>query len=584
MILLNFCFIFVSMKAKQFTEEEIRLIVETYKTTNIGIESLALQFKTGKLKIKDILIKHEIPFKVKGNLNTGSTKSEDAKNKYKNKVLPKEGYTFLAICKKTGKEFKDYLNQSGALSEHIIENYGVEVPNNFFKKKYFLENNKYWHEQYFDLVEVEIRTKRKCKYCDWGTYDLENKTGCYENHLLKEHNVDLKTFLNDFPDEIKYHNTHILKQDKENFLDGIDNSVLCAICGKKLKFINNKHLKKHNITNQEYKEKYNNETCSVSTKKYSKNTWEKHLKLRPHNFTSVPQLAIQNLIQSYGFEVLINNKKLLNGTELDIYVPQLKLGIEYNGNYWHSEKTGGKGSTFHINKTKLANNHGIRLIHIFEDEWLLKNDIVISKLKHIIGKSETIKVGARKCEIKEISQVISSEFYENFHLQGTVSNIKQINIGAFYNDNLVALMSFSDKRNMTKSKTKNYDYELIRFATHADYSISGIASKLLKHFILNYNPNSIISFADRRWSDVNNNVYLNMNFKEDGFTRPNYWYYKGSSHSHTRHHKFGFGINALKRKNMYITGLSEWECMQYHGWDRIWDCGLIRYVWQKPEN
>jgi len=430
---------------------------------------------------------------------------------------------------------------------------------------------------------VEIKEKRKCKYCDWGTYDIENKTGCYENHLLKEHNINLKTYLTDYPDDLKYHNIHILKNNEEEYLKNLNNSVTCEICGKKLRFINNKHLKIHNITSEQYKNKYpNSNTASNSTKKYSKETWSKYLKHRPHSFTSAPQLAIQTLIESYGFKTIINNKKLLNGTELDIYIPELKLAIEYNGNYWHSENRGGKGSTFHLNKTKLANKHGIRLIHIFEDEWLLKNDIVISKLTHIIGKNNPIKIGGRQCEIKEISsKLVVSEFYENYHLQGSVSNNKnQINLGAFFNNTLVALMSFSDKRNMTKSNTKNYDYELIRFASHKDYNISGIASKLLNNFIKNFQPKSIISFADRRWSDVNNNVYLKIGFKEDGYTRPNYWYYKPKNHSHLRLHKFGFGLSGLKKKKMYIDGLSEWECMQYHGYDRIWDCGLIRYVWK----
>jgi len=230
-------------KGKILTEQEIKEIIDEYKNTSHGIEVIALKFKTGKLKIKEILLNNNVPFKIKGNNNVGSTKSVDDNLNYKKELLPSEGKEYRAICKKTGKEYKDYLNQSGALSEHILKEFNIKSPNNFFKKKYFLENGKYWHEEYFTLVEVEIKEKRKCKYCDWGTYDIENKTGCYENHLLKEHNINLKTYLTDYPDDLKYHNIHILKNNEEEYLKNLNNSVTCEICGKKLRFINNKHLK-----------------------------------------------------------------------------------------------------------------------------------------------------------------------------------------------------------------------------------------------------------------------------------------------------------------------------------------------------
>ena len=113
------------------------------------------------------------------------------------------------------------------------------------------------------------------------------------------------------------------------------------------------------------------------------------------------------LFRSYFSEILTGNRVILDGKEIDIYIPEIKLGIEFNGLYWHSEE-GGKDSKYHLNKTELCESNGIKLIHIFEDEWLYKKNIVKSRLKNILGLTEN-KIYARKCEIKEISSRDSKE-------------------------------------------------------------------------------------------------------------------------------------------------------------------------------
>lgn len=260
--------------------------------------------------------------------------------------------------------------------------------------------------------------------------------------------------------------------------------------------------------------------------------------------------------------------------EIDFYLNKWNINnnikIEYNDNLTHTEYFGGKDRNYHLNKTLEANNKGYKLIQIFSDEWKNKKELVINKLAHILGKSESIKIGARKCIIKEISKEIKNEFLEQYHIQG--KDHSTIKLGAYYNDILVGIMTFKI--------LENKDYDLTRFATNYNYNISGLGSKLLSHFIKNYNPNSIISFADRRWTlDKDNNLYTKLGFKLVNILRPNYRYYHKNNHEEEREHKFGFRKKILVKKypNMVDLTMTETEMIKELGYDRIWDCGLFKY-------
>ena len=118
-------------------------------------------------------------------------------------------------------------------------------------------------------------------------------------------------------------------------------------------------------------------------------------------------------------------------------------------------------------------------------------------------------------------------------------------------------------------------WELYRFCSKTNTSVVGGASKLLNYFIKTYNPKKIISYADRRWSA--GNLYEKIGFKKVSDTPPNYWYF-GRGNSYKRHHRFGFAKHTLSKKlEIFDPNLSEWENMKANGWDRIWDCGSIKY-------
>jgi hypothetical protein len=260
---------------------------------------------------------------------------------------------------------------------------------------------------------------------------------------------------------------------------------------------------------------------------------------------------------------IISDRSILNGKELDIYIPSKNLAIEFNGLYWHSELF--KSKNYHLNKTKLCNDKDIKLIHIFEDEWLYKQDIVKSRLRNILGLTN-LKIYGRKCIIKELSTKDINKFLSNNHLQGAVR--ASINLGLYYNNELVSVMTFNKPR---LGIGVRYDgYELSRFANILNTTVIGGASKLVKHFIKIYKPKEIRSYADIRWSD--GDLYKTLGFTETHRNKPNYWYINGLN----RLHRFNFRKHKLKEEGFDISK-TEHEIMLERKIYRIYDCGTISY-------
>ena len=263
------------------------------------------------------------------------------------------------------------------------------------------------------------------------------------------------------------------------------------------------------------------------------------------------------------------NREILCNREIDIFIPSLKLGIEYNGLRWHSEKFG-KDKNYHLDKLNKCNEQGIKLIQIFEDEWVKHREICESKLKQICGLNRNPKIYGRKCEIREIPKKDEVyEFLDKNHIQGRTGFT--IALGAYYNNELVGVMTFK--------KEKEGYWDLNRFATDINYQCIGVGGKLFKYFTRNYPLIEIKSFADRRWTtDPDNNLYTKLGFAFDSYVPPSYWYYKDGEI--VRHHKFGFRKQILHKRHGLPLGLKESEMTERLGYTRIWDCGLIKYVYK----
>jgi len=288
----------------------------------------------------------------------------------------------------------------------------------------------------------------------------------------------------------------------------------------------------------------------------------------------------QNSISKYiqeelHIETKYNNRTVLNGKEIDIFIPSHNLGIEYNGLLFHSFGKTYPNNIEYLNKTvdkikkELAQQEGVDLLFIWENEWIdnIKQKIWKSLLKNKLRLIQNV-IYARKCSIKEISNDIYKEFVEHNHLQGyAVSNIR---LGLFYKDELIAVMSFS------KPRYSNYQYELIRFCSKVDYRIVGGASKLLRYFERKYKPRSIISYANKRWS--NGNLYHKLGFNLVKESDPNYWYIDSKMNLYSR---TSFQKHMLKDKlENYDKSKSELENMIDNEYRIIYDCGNYVFVKQ----
>lgn len=272
-----------------------------------------------------------------------------------------------------------------------------------------------------------------------------------------------------------------------------------------------------------------------------------------------------------GEDIIPNDRVALSGRELDIYIPNRNIGIEYNGLYWHREDC--RSDKTHINTKRIdANKLGIRVINIFEDEWIHNRDICINRLTHILGLN-TRSIHARKCSLQEIDAGQSSEFLDKHHIQG--SDRSTIKCGAFHDGELVAVMTFK-KTNISKGGNGS-QWELSRFASAPNLKIPGIASRLFKMFrSLVETDNPIISYSDNRWNT--GHLYQSLGFECTGVTPPNYWYMPPNCSG--RIHRAAFMKHKLIDRG-YDRNKTEKQIMNDIGYLRIYDCGSTRWEFNK---
>lgn len=259
-----------------------------------------------------------------------------------------------------------------------------------------------------------------------------------------------------------------------------------------------------------------------------------------------------------------NGKKYL---ELDIHIPEINLGIEYNGLIWHCDKY--KDKNFHYNKTALSNRLGIRAIHIFGDEWRDRKDQIKNYLLSVMGKN-SINIGARNTEIHTIDKRKAAQFLEENHIQGAATI--GIAFGLYYREDLVAVMTGNKHHRQGQEGT----YVLNRLAFKSGISVQGGSSKLLKaliSYVQENGYNKLISWSDNRWSE--GRVYEKMGFHLEENMGPDYSYIKREKR---------FSKQSCQKKNLLKKGAkgtmanTEQELALSLGLYRIWDCGKKRWV------
>lgn len=273
---------------------------------------------------------------------------------------------------------------------------------------------------------------------------------------------------------------------------------------------------------------------------------------------------LEYISNKYSGDVESNTRSIIKG-ELDIYIPDLSMAIEYNGIYYHSEAF--RDSRYHKNKVKACEEKGIQLISIWEDEYNYRKDIVLRMLDHKLNVSSQDKVFARKTKVSVLKKEEAYDFLENNHIQGKASGSYYLGLREKSSNNLVAVMVLT--------RTKN-TLTLDRYATSC--LVMGGQSKLLSYVDKNIPYDEIVTFADLSVS--NGDLYERTGWTKDKELAPDYRYVvKGK-----REHKFNYRVKRFKTDpNLkYEEGLTERELAELNNLYRIYDCGKIRYVRRNP--
>ena len=271
----------------------------------------------------------------------------------------------------------------------------------------------------------------------------------------------------------------------------------------------------------------------------------------------------------YSDEIMENTKRIIPPKELDIYIPKMKLAIEYNGLYWHDENHVDRN--YHLTKTNMCNKKGMDLIHVFEDDWLYKKEIVKSMIASRLGIYKE-KIFARKCQIKEIEKDQAKIFFDENHLQGFAYG--DLYLGLMFNNELIQCICIN------KKGWHDGNVELTRMVTKLNTQVVGGFSKLMKHISDYIEYKSITSYVYKAW--FNGKGYIESGFKIVKENNPSYSYVVNGRRVHKSH----FRKNKIKKMfergelKFYDSNKTEHEIMKENKIYRIYDCGTTKVIYE----
>lgn len=458
---------------------------------------------------------------------------------------------------------KDMTLQVLKRKQTSLQRYGVDNPSKSIKIKNIISEKNHLNKE---SRVIKIKQTKKEKYGN------ENYSNIQKNKLTKKDKYGNENFNN----RQKYKSTMLQKY-------GVDN-------GFKLNSTIQNNIKRI-LNNSNYNEDFKNMFCNrdlaitylkdknynyfdlmrlLNVPYYVIQTWVTKLDLKDYiNYIFKGKSHIEddlyNFISSLGFKIETHNRTILKGKELDIYIPDKNVAIEFNGIYWHDDLH--MDNNYHFNKSYLCEKQNIRLIHIYDHQWLdpIKQNILKSIIKNALGKNENI-IYARKCEIKELKCKDVIEFSNLNSLHGHRN--ASIYLGLFYNNELVELMSFGKA---FFSRDNSIDYECIRSITKLNTTVIGGMNKLFKYFLVKYNPNKILYYVDY-------NTHIGNSMNKLGFKFINYS--KGGlvnvATCKETADKYGYIFNRNPHKHKEISDyIKQGKIISLH------DAGVKKYIWTK---
>ncbi|MCK9416591.1 hypothetical protein M0Q97_08050 [Candidatus Dojkabacteria bacterium] len=416
-------------------------------------------------------------------------------------------YTCISCCdiknKKTNNEKYNvnYPTQSKEIilkrKQNNLDKYGVDETVKLQSNKDKVKQTKlkkYGNRNYNNIEKI-----KKTKLKKYGNENYNNREKAEKSCLLKYGVTNISkvntiknkkklTYIKNYnvdnyskSDNYKQHNNNfLLNKYKELNIRKIYGDTLTFYCDKcKKEYEINKFILRNRITD-------NTIICTNCNPIYSHSKSGKEIQLL--NFIK----------ENYNGEIISNDRTILKPFELDIYLPQLKLAFEFNGLYWHNELN--KPKNYHLDKTEKCLEQGIKLIHIWEDDWNYKQEIIKSIILNYLNKNkETININ--ECKIMEIfDNELVMNFLNNNHIESYL--LSDINLGLFHNNELISLMTFKKHKNK---------FELLRFCNKNFINISNAEVKLFNYFIENHKAKEILTYIDRSYSTEN--LFESIGFK-----------------------------------------------------------------------
>lgn len=446
-----------------------------------------------------------------------------------------------------------------------------------------LYKNKEWlYDQYVNQnktqgeISVDQNVSEACVWKYLKKFDISKK-----DNILSENLKDYKWLYNQYIIENKStiqiaDENNITKQrvcywlEKHN-IDRKKNTQSSHLSYDTVSKINDiAFLKKEYIENERSLEDISTE-LNVNPRTIKLRLLDNGISIRQYTRTSKEERAIKEFIKNeLNLSILENNTTKI-GSELDIYIPDKNIAIEHNGLYWHSYGKNDfneneeliEDKKYHLRKTEKCENSGIMLLHITDNDWNNKQDIVKSMIKSKLSMTE--RIYARKCSITfDIPNNIYKNFLEENHIQGYIPS--KLRVGLLYQNKLVSVMSFGRNR-------FGDGIELYRMCSLKNYTIVGGMKRMLQHAITKYNfQKSIISYCNRSYSNGNSYKQLGFNFIKS--TNPDYiWFNKNTIYTRyqTQHKTKLSSIVG----DIYDPNISERDNMMNAGFRRYWGCGNL---------
>ena len=483
-------------------------------------------------------------------------------------------------CPECYKESKIKWNQetflNAAYEIHGNENY--IYGNDFidFKTKMKIYCNR--HNEYFYKTPFKhITQKQGCPKCGYTTYNIKNFISeskkihgedryDYSSVIIKNNSIPVEIICYNIDENGNEHGSFFIKP-----ILHINRKFGCPKCKSNKKLDLSIFIERSNESHKDCKETYDYskvEYQNISTKvciicsehgEFYQTPWKHMVGHRCPKCSSIyskNELELYDYIKQIYPKEIIHHHKLNNRTEIDVFIPELNIGFEYNGTYWHCDKN--RDKNYHYDKVTAAQNEGIRLIHIWDYEWINNHEHIKSYIKAQLGLCEH-RIFARKCEVREINFKTAKLLLEYHQQKATAANHY---IGLYYDNELVLVMLFG--KNNNNGNKKIAEWEVKREVCKEGYSVVGGKSKVFSYFVKKYNPKSIVSYVDR--SKFTGKSYEILGFELSHIVQSRYdWVYENSLIFKKRQPRIYKKMKQLYEENKVM---------------RIYDSGRYCYIWK----